>query len=205
MLQAMGKGTSRVTLDDLESLVFGPWRAEYDRREQAGREADWSPPLERLRSKCGCDLSDRELLEAWFRPYGEQLLPIEGAREVLGEIQDMGLKMALVSNVPLPGYLYRQVLERHGLESPFECLCFSYDRGSRKPSPALLRQAMTEIGSQPTTTVMVGDRRERDIAAGQFAGVRTVWIRSADDGGPAADATIESLTELPDLLRHWQR
>ena len=39
MLQAMGKGTRKVTLEDLESLVFGPWRAAYDRREETGIEA----------------------------------------------------------------------------------------------------------------------------------------------------------------------
>lgn len=205
MLQVMGKGTSRVTLEDLESLVFGPWRAAYDRREETGTEADWSPHLERLRSRSGCELGDRELLAAWFRPYGEQLVPIDGAEQALEKIQGMGMKLGLVSNVPLPGNLYTEVLDRYGLGNPFDYLGFSYDQGSRKPSPALLRLAMTAVGSQPTSTVMVGDRRERDIAAGHFAGARTVWIRSADNGGPAADATIDSLSELPDLLGQWQR
>ena len=107
--------------------------------------------------------------------------------------------------MPLPGELYAEVLDRYGLEAPFDTLCFSYDQGSRKPSPALLRLAMTESDRSPLPTVMVGDRRERDIAAGQFAGTDTVWIRSADQGGPEADATIGSLTELPDLLDRWQR
>lgn len=205
MLQAMGKGTRKVTLEDLESLVFGPWRAAYDRREESGIEADWSPHLQRLRSRTGCQLRDRDLLAAWFRPYGEHLVPIDGAKQALEKIQSRGMKLGLVSNVPLPGELYAGVLDRYGLEAPFDTLCFSYDQGSRKPSPALLRLAMTEVGSQPAATVMVGDRRERDIAAGQFAGTDTVWIRSTDQGGPEADATIGSVAELPDLLDRWQR
>jgi putative hydrolase of the HAD superfamily len=132
-------------------------------------------------------------------------LPTEGAQESLEELGDMGLKLALVSNVPLPGKLYGDVLARHGLETPFDCFCFSYDEGSRKPSPALLRLAISRLGSEPAATIMVGDRRERDIAAGRFAGTRTVWIRSSDNGGPEADATIESVAQLPDLLRRWQR
>lgn len=205
VVQAMARAGGKVTLEDLESLIFGPWHAEYERREESGVEADWSPHLARLRSKSGGTLSDQQLLKAWFRPYGEHLVPTAGALQTLEEIRDMGLHLGLVSNVPLPGELYREVLARHGLESPFDTLCFSYDKGSRKPSPALLRLAMKEIGCESQTAIMVGDRRERDIAAGRFAGTATVWIRSADHGGPEADATIGSLTELPDLLRRWQR
>lgn len=205
MLQEMGRASGRASLEDLETLVFGPWRTQYDRREETGTEADWSPHLERLRAETGSTISDRKLLEAWFRPYGEQLIPTTGARQVLEELQEMGLRLALVSNVPLPGELYRHVLERHELARPFETLCFSYDMGSRKPSPALLRHAMTQIAARPEASVMVGDRRERDIAAGQFAGTRTVWIRSSDGGGAEADATIRSFRDLPDLLREWQR
>ena len=205
LLQAMGRGTRKVTLDDLEALVFAPWRAAYDRREETGVEADWSPHLERLRARSGSGSSDRQLLAAWFRPYGEQLVPTEGARETLEEIRGLGLRLALVSNVPLPGELYAEVLERHGLAAPFDSLCFSYDRGTRKPSPALLRLAMSELGEPPSTCVMVGDRRERDIIAGQIAGTRTVWIRSTDGGGVDPDATISTVRQLPDLLRQWQR
>lgn len=205
MIQAIARGTSRVSLDDLETLVFGPWSAEYQRREETGEEADWAPHLNRLRSRTGTELSDLELLRIWFRPYGEQLLPTAGAQRSLTALKDRGLKLAVVSNVPLPGQLYLDVLERQGLRSPFDSLLFSYDEGSRKPSPAMLRLAMTRLGAHPAATVMVGDRRERDIAAGCFAGTRTVWIRSGDHGGPAPDATIESLTELPNLLGSWQR
>jgi len=205
VLQAMAKGGSKVSLEDLEAVVFAPWHAEYNRREEMGKEASWSLHLQRLRNRFGGGLGDLELLELWFRPYGEHLLPTEGAQEALEELGEMDLKLALVSNVPLPGQLYGDVLERHGLKAPFDCLLFSYDEGSRKPSPALLRLAMSKLGSDPAATIMVGDRRERDIAAGRFAGTRTVWIRRSDSGGSEADATIDSVNQLPDLLRRWQR
>ena len=112
----------------------------------------------------------------------------------------MDLKLALVSNVPLPGELYSRVLERHGLVEFFDHLVFSYDADSRKPSPAMLRQAMVSVGAEPDKTVMVGDRRDRDIAAGRFAGTGTVWIRGDDTGGQEPDASIGALAELPDLL-----
>jgi len=53
MLQEMGRASGRASLEDLETLVFGPWRTQYDRREETGTEADWSPHLERLRAETG--------------------------------------------------------------------------------------------------------------------------------------------------------
>jgi len=50
---------------------------------------------------------------------------------------------------------------------------------------------------------MVGDRRDRDIAAGRSAGIATVWIRGEFDDGPVADIDIGSLAELPGLLQSW--
>lgn len=205
MLDTMGREGRGLTLEDLESLVFGPWLAAYGRREETGEEADWTPHLERLRSRSRCKLTDNELLAPWFRPYGEQLVPTEDARRALQDLRSMGLRLALVSNVPLPGVLYSEVLAAHGLLDPFDSLCFSYDLGSRKPSPALLRHAMSEIGATPESTIMVGDRRERDVAAGRFAGTGTIWVRSSDNGGPEADATIDAFADLPELLKGWRR
>jgi hypothetical protein len=42
MLQTMAKGGSKVSLEDLEAVVFAPWHAEYNRREEMGKEASWS-------------------------------------------------------------------------------------------------------------------------------------------------------------------
>jgi HAD superfamily hydrolase (TIGR01662 family) len=205
MLKTLNAGGGKAVLEDLESLVFAPWMAEYERREESGEEASWSPYLARLRSQAGGRSADLDLLAAWFRPYGEQLVPTTGAREALEALRQMELKLALVSNVPLPGSLYAAVLARHGLADPFDRMYFSYDCESRKPSPAMLRLAMSDLDVAASACVMVGDRRERDIAAGRLAGTGTIWIRSTDAGGPAADATIDGLADLPGLLTSWQR
>lgn len=205
MVHAIAQQGGRVELEALENLVFEPWREDYEAREDRGREADWAPHLERLRSATGSRASDFDLLAAWFGPYGEQLIPFDGAARALQELQEMNLKLAVVSNVPLPGELYANVLARHGLRQFLHQLFFSYDFGSRKPSPAILRHAMVAVTVDPERTVMVGDRRDRDIAAGRSAGARTVWVRSQDGGGPDADASVGALAELPMLLEQWRR
>ena len=204
-------GTSRCSVEDSRKrvanvrarLVFDPWRHGYERRRELGREESWAPHLQSLRKKARIRSPSLTLLGAWFRPYGEHLEPIAGASEALAALADQGLQLALVSNVPLPGKLYSAVLKRHGLLEHFSSLQFSYDTGSRKPSPAMLRSALTDLALSPTEAVMVGDRRDSDVAAGRAAGTATVWVRSDGGGGPAADYTIDALAELPALLGRW--
>jgi HAD superfamily hydrolase (TIGR01662 family) len=184
---------------DLDGRLFDPWREAYDRRQQSGREAPWRPHLRRLRKGTGIRSSDLTLLATWFRPYASQVKPLPGARRALEELREQGLRLGLVSNVPLPGVLYRRILERHRMAAAFDCLQFSYDAGSRKPSPGMLKMALSELGVRPSQAWMVGDRRAADVAAGRVAGVGTVWVRSDDGGGPEADHSIGGIAELAQL------
>jgi HAD superfamily hydrolase (TIGR01509 family) len=197
LLRARG---GRADEADLERLLFAPWRAGYARRYELQREEAWEPHLERLLGETGARGSGGELLAAWFRPYGERLRATAGAAAVLAELRARGLALGLVSNVALPGWLYRQRLADFGLADAFGALRFSCDAGSRKPAPAMLLSALSELGASAEEAVMVGDRATSDVAAGRAAGTRTVWLRSPHGEGPPADATIERLGELPAAL-----
>ena len=43
----------RVTAEELEALMFAPWRRDYGRRYETLREASWDEPLRRLRKGTG--------------------------------------------------------------------------------------------------------------------------------------------------------
>ena len=200
MLALLRERGGRAGKDDLERLLFAPWRAEYARRYERRREADWQPYLDRLIAATGASVTGDELLAAWFRPYGERLYPLAAADDVLRELRQRGLLLGLVSNVALPGAFYRQRLAAYGLADAFTTFRFSCDEGSRKPAPAMLLSALAELGAAPAEAVMVGDRKKSDVAAGRAAGVRTVWLRSPHAEGPDPDATIERLADLPAAL-----
>ena len=191
----------RTTVDDLERLLFAPWRDEYARRYDTGRDAAWEPHLKRLRRHAGVRSRGEALLGLWFRPFGEQLAALPGVTAALARLRERDFRLALVSNVPLPGALYRDVLARLGLASAFDALFFSYDEGTRKPSPGMLRRALAALETPPRFALMVGDRPRVDVAAGRVAGTATAWVRSAFRDGPRADLEIASLAELPDRLR----
>ncbi len=204
MLAMLARAGRKLTLEDLDGLLFGPWRLEHARRHDLARDAAWEPHLERLCRAAGVEIDRWQLLGAWFRPYAERLQPADGAEDALARLKEMGKRLALVSNVPLPGRFYEAILEGYGLKRYFDALCFSYDLGTRKPSPALLRRALAKLDATPEQALMVGDKRSADVAAGRAARVVTVWVRSPFDDGPLPDYEIGSLAELPELVEAIQ-
>jgi len=76
-----------------------------------------------------------------------------------------------------------------------------------KPAPALFRQAVARLGSDPARTVVVGDRLETDILGGQRAGLKTILTTTGVDTadsiqakGIQPDWVVAGLEELVDFL-----
>lgn len=68
----------------------------------------------------------------------------------------------------------RHLLERHGWEGVFATIQTADDAPS-KPHPAMILQAMEEVGAAPDETVMIGDA-SYDMAMGRAAGVLSVGV-----------------------------
>jgi putative hydrolase of the HAD superfamily len=73
-----------------------------------------------------------------------------------------------------------------------------------KPDPAVFHHAMKLAGVGPDESVMVGDRFNRDIVGARAAGMRAIWVNVRNErvpeGEEPADATIESIGDLPEAL-----
>jgi len=72
-----------------------------------------------------------------------------------------------------------------------------------KPEPAMMYMALERLGMQPEEILVVGDRLETDIAAGQAAGCKTALVLSgvstkeqADNWQPAPDVMADDLESL---------
>lgn len=187
--------------EELDRWLFDPWREGYEQRYETGREEPWGQHLERLRRETGSSATDRELLEFWFSAFGAWVPVLDGAPETVEALSRRGFHLGLVSNVPLPGWLYRErILRRHGFLPHLASLRFSYDAPARKPSPVMLEEVLAELGARPEEAVMVGDRRSSDVACGRAAGTRTVWIEGPGSDGPEADVVIASVGELVEVV-----
>lgn len=77
-----------------------------------------------------------------------------------------------------------------------------------KPERLMFEVAMQRMGSQPATTIMVGDRLETDILGGQRAGLKTILVTTGVDNpqtisekGIQPDMVLSGIDELVDV---WQ-
>lgn len=84
--------------------------------------------------------------------HDEPLFP--GAREALSALDRPDVLLGIATGKGRRGLLH--VLEHHGLVDRFATLKTA-DDGPGKPHPAILEQAMAELGVDPVDTVMVGD------------------------------------------------
>jgi 4-nitrophenyl phosphatase len=65
-----------------------------------------------------------------------------------------------------------------------------------KPKPSMMYMALERLGASPEETLVVGDRLETDIAAGQAAGCKTALVLS----GVSTREQAEAWQPAPDLI-----
>jgi len=73
------------------------------------------------------------------------------------------------------------------------CLC-------RKPRPALLERAASELAIDLSASIMVGDSAT-DVQAARAAGVKPVFV---NDGGFPLDADVLGVTDLTEVVILWR-
>ena len=137
--------------------------------------------------------------------YGEQ-----DAIPMLETLHAQGYRIGLVSNAGDDEDV-QTLIDNAGLRPYFEYIITSAAAGIRKPHPRIFRGALDFFGAQPEEAVMVGDFLDADILGANNLGMGSVWIKRraapshVEKFRPAItpQATIETLSELPDLLQGW--
>lgn len=131
----------------------------------------------------------------------EPLYP--GARAALDALDDGGWLLGIATGKPRRGL--ESSLVPHGLLDRFVTLQTA-DLGPGKPHPGMLVRAMSEAGTDPTFTVMIGDTTY-DMEMARSAGTHAVgvaWGYHNDDELKAAGAhrIVRSFGELPNALNN---
>jgi len=125
---------------------------------------------------------------------------------VLQAIQQMGLKIGLISNVSSRGQVPTN-LEKYRIKQYFDPIVLSSEYGIRKPDPSIFHYAARLMNVPTSACAYVGDRIIRDILGARKAGfhlavqIRHDFAHGEDDKGATPDAVISSMTELLDILR----
>src|SRR5882672_498585 len=138
----------------------------------------------------------------FYRTHQPELQP--GARRVLCALERR-FTLALVSSGSRARV--RRQLREHEVAAMFRTKVCSEDAPRREPHPAPLRLALDRLRLSTEVCVYIGDAPE-DIQMAHRAGMRAVGVLG---GSPvperlraaSPDATIETIRELPGLLRNF--
>lgn len=126
-------------------------------------------------------------------------------RPALAELRQRGIWVGVAGNQTI-----RAAELLRALDLPADAIATSGEWGAAKPDPGFFARIVEFAPGEPNEIVYVGDHRDLDVKAARDAGLRTVLIKRgpwgrlwADDPIVQNNATwvIESLTELPDLVR----
>jgi len=142
-----------------------------------------------------------------FRQSMGRRVVVNGAREVLEELQKRGYVLGIISNLigtrEIPDWL-----EADGFARYFKSVLLSAVYGKRKPDPSIYLEAARRAGVEPARCVYVGDNLKRDVTGTRQAGFGMVIIMTSpeelaketitDENRP--DQIIHQFTDLLDIF-----
>jgi putative hydrolase of the HAD superfamily len=193
-----------VTLDDVVDRADRITRAVVSRREETHVEVPWAAVFRLVFDHFGFafDAPVAELEQAyWDASVRFEEMP--GAREALGRIAALGVRMAVVSNTSFGAAVIRSGLASHGIADHMEFIVASADYAVRKPNPILFKLAAARLRLAPETIWFVGDRLDADVAGANQSGMTSVWLSSRAAEGE--EAQIRADLTVPDWATLVQR
>lgn len=130
-----------------------------------------------------------------------QLFP--GAIETLKDWRTRGIRLALVTNGAGP--MQRRKISAFKLEPYFDCIFIEGELGYGKPDERVYHHAMSQLGSTPAETWMVGDRLDWEVGMPQSLGMRGIWVDLCGGGVPVGNAIkpdhiVRNISELSALI-----
>ncbi len=152
----------------------------------------------------------RPAIDAMYAISQQHWILEEDTLPMLETLRSEGYRIGLISNAADDKDV-QTLVDIHRLRPFFDVVIISAGVGIRKPSPEVFHMALRRWNAAPERAVMVGDTLNADVLGAQNVGMASVWITRRGmrpDNFEVQeiirpDATIETLSELPDLLRNW--
>ena len=123
----------------------------------------------------------------------------EDVLPTLGQLQQMDLKLGIISNWDTP---LHAMIEELGLAPYFHVVVASHDQRVRsaKPDAAIFEYALNAVDVSPEEAIHVGDSFDADIIGAHTAGLRAILLDRDGTQTEQWGETIQTLHALPDLL-----
>ena len=158
-------------------------------------------------------------LEFAYAHAAVEILPnaVEGARELLAHLKELGLRVGLISNTGrTPGYALRRILEEMQLAPFIDVMVFSNEHGECKPQASIFEELRRGLEVAYDEMVFVGDNIYVDVHGAQRCGMRAIHFDPPLRGTAVAphfehgldivpDARVTSLRELVSVIDSWTK
>lgn len=116
------------------------------------------------------DLFDQKLIQSVSEHYASAEL-YEGVRETLRELKHRGKHLALITTSRV--HMIRPALEHHQLAELFDTVLTAENVDEHKPHPEVVEKALTQLGGDNESAIIIGDSRS-DLGAAQNAGIASI-------------------------------
>lgn len=164
--------------DELTEALLAAERRFWARTTTTLESGTLGDLLRAASADVGLDVTEALLEEAALRHLDAWTPHIEHdpeAADVLRELRDRGLRIALLSNTHWPRSFHEHFLERDGLVELIDARLYSSELRHMKPHPSVFLEALAAVGvTDPARAVFVGDRPYDDISGARAVGMHTV-------------------------------
>ncbi len=126
----------------------------------------------------GCDDKTAENLTAKYRElYTDNAMYrvrlFDGVREMLDDLKNLGIKMAIASSKPQ--HFFDKLLSHLEIKEYFEAVCGAALEDKENTKEAIIARAISLLGAEKETTLMVGDRCF-DIDGAKKNGIKSLGV-----------------------------
>jgi FMN phosphatase YigB (HAD superfamily) len=158
-----------------------------------------------LGDECACAIT-----ELW-KAQTSAPVGIEGAKETVVALKNMGLKIGLLSDIWSPYYAGVEAALPEVVKAA-DAIVLSCRTGSRKPNCANFKEVLSKLGVKPSEAVMVGDTYKHDILPALELGMLAVWALARPDREassiidvlngkyPMPTATVANIADVLEIL-----
>jgi len=216
--RALFREAARVTYDLLEQrgvelpaferytgIYFRGMKWAYFWAKVRGREFNSLELLGRFHRRMGLPADDallRELSWHWYEPVTRHTRVEADLRATLAAMREAGLRLGVISNTFVPGFVHDRHLEMEGLLEFFPVRVYSSEVSYRKPDRRIFEAALAKLGVTARETLFVGDLIKTDIVGARRAGMRTALKQPFANLRPhrIADHVIRRISDLAAVL-----
>ncbi len=108
-------------------------------------------------------------------------------------------QLGVVSNIWADKEPWLAEFRRAGILDIWQCLVFSSDGRSIKPSPALFNMGIAQFDVSVSDILFIGDSIRVDMKPARALGMATLWLTDSGENHPMADYVVPSLFDIENM------